>query len=107
MSLASDDATHFWEDKLQNQWQSSAEKMQQLTTSRRHQNNPHYFGERSFRSLFSVVYDFLSLNTFRDEVTTILQIIIRFINKNFKEDSLYYKPLAFQTTPFVSFLVPY
>lgn len=81
--------------------------MQQLTTSRRYQNNPHYFGKRSFRSLFSVVYDFLSTNTFRVEVITILQIIMRFINKNIKEDSLYYKLLAFQATPFVSFLVPY
>lgn len=43
MSLASDDATHFWEDKLRNLWQSSTEKMQQLTTSRRHQNNLYYF----------------------------------------------------------------
>lgn len=31
MSLAFDDATHFWEDKLRNPWQSGTKKIQQLT----------------------------------------------------------------------------
>lgn len=62
MSLAFDDAAHFWEDKLRNPWHSGAEKMQQLTTRRRNKNKRHYFCCLRFR-MFTTI--FLSTNTFR------------------------------------------